>query len=81
MKAVDVPLINSTECENRLRQTVLKRTFVLDKESFLCAGGELKLKIFQNLQNCKIHKNFCLINIVGEVGKDACTGKFNIQKT
>jgi len=41
MKAVDLPLINSTECENRLRQTALKRTFVLDKESFLCAGGKI----------------------------------------
>ncbi|KAL7014526.1 hypothetical protein ACKWTF_015985 [Chironomus riparius] len=41
MKAVDVPLIDSTDCQNRLRQTALKRTFILDKESFLCAGGEV----------------------------------------
>ena len=40
MKAVDLPLISSNECESRLRQTNLKRTFMLDKDCFLCAGGK-----------------------------------------
>lgn len=39
-KEVDVPIRNSAECENSLRQTRLGSTFQLDTQSFICAGGE-----------------------------------------
>ncbi|KAG7187937.1 hypothetical protein KM043_013899 [Ampulex compressa] len=40
MKEIDVPILTQTECENSLRGTKLGQFFVLDKNSFLCAGGE-----------------------------------------
>ncbi|CAB3362924.1 Hypothetical predicted protein [Cloeon dipterum] len=40
MKHVDVPVIDPDECETRLRDTKLSQHFQLDKQSFLCAGGE-----------------------------------------
>ena len=55
MKAVDLPLINSNECEKKLRQTALKRTFVLDKESFLCAGGK---KIYKYAKLSELRQSF-----------------------
>ena len=40
MKEVDVPIIDQNECENRLRATRLGSSFVLNRYSFICAGGE-----------------------------------------
>ncbi|XP_066591362.1 phenoloxidase-activating factor 2-like [Prorops nasuta] len=40
MKEVDVPIVSQPECEARLRATRLGSFFVLDKNSFICAGGE-----------------------------------------
>jgi secreted trypsin-like serine protease len=37
---VDVPLIDQTSCENQLRTTRLGSSFTLDRNSFMCAGGE-----------------------------------------
>ncbi|KAK0159793.1 hypothetical protein PV327_010868 [Microctonus hyperodae] len=41
LRDVDVPIINQTTCEARLRATRLGTHFVLDENSFMCAGGEL----------------------------------------
>lgn len=41
MKEVDVPLVNPVSCELQMRNTRLGPTFNLDRNSFLCAGGEL----------------------------------------
>nr|XP_040222106.2 phenoloxidase-activating factor 2-like [Anopheles coluzzii] len=40
-KEVDVPIVNSANCQTALRTTRLGGNFVLDTTSFLCAGGEL----------------------------------------
>lgn len=40
MKEVDVPIIDQTICEASLRQTRLGQYFFLNRNSFLCAGGE-----------------------------------------
>ncbi|XP_017886309.1 phenoloxidase-activating factor 2 [Ceratina calcarata] len=40
MKEVDVPIVDQTVCENDLRTTRLGQSFVLNRNSFLCAGGE-----------------------------------------
>ncbi|XP_015599347.1 phenoloxidase-activating factor 2 [Cephus cinctus] len=41
MKEVDVPILSQTTCETQLRGTRLGQFFVLDRNSFLCAGGEM----------------------------------------
>ena len=40
MKATDLPLVDAAECQKRLRTTKLRKNFILDTNSFLCAGGE-----------------------------------------
>ncbi|XP_016840461.1 phenoloxidase-activating factor 2 isoform X1 [Nasonia vitripennis] len=40
LKEVDVPILDNTDCENRLKQTRLGAAFVLNRVSFMCAGGE-----------------------------------------
>lgn len=40
IKKVDLPIIPPDDCQNRLRQTRLGSSFVLDTKSFTCAGGE-----------------------------------------
>ena len=40
LKEVDVPIVDSTNCENQLKQTRLGAAFILDRNSFICAGGE-----------------------------------------
>lgn len=37
---VDVPLVDQTTCQNTLRTTKLGSNFILDTNSFMCAGGE-----------------------------------------
>jgi len=39
LKKVNVPVVESNECENRLRQTKLTPLFQLSRTSFVCAGG------------------------------------------
>lgn len=39
-RAIDVPLTDANTCQAMLRTTRLGANFVLDKESFICAGGE-----------------------------------------
>ncbi|XP_040571487.1 phenoloxidase-activating factor 2 [Lepeophtheirus salmonis] len=46
LKQVEMNMVNSTECEKRLRRTRLGKSFKLD-ESFVCAGGE------KNKDTCK----------------------------
>lgn len=41
MKEVDVPILSQTACETSLRGTRLGQFFVFDKNSFICAGGEI----------------------------------------
>ncbi|XP_076160246.1 inactive CLIP domain-containing serine protease A3 isoform X2 [Ptiloglossa arizonensis] len=40
MKEVDVPIVDQKTCEDSLKKTRLGQYFSLDKNSFLCAGGE-----------------------------------------
>ncbi|CAG7818344.1 unnamed protein product [Allacma fusca] len=40
LREVDVPVVESNECEQRLRGTRLGGYFTLNRKSFLCAGGE-----------------------------------------
>lgn len=40
MKEVNVPIVDQRECERLLRATRLGANFMLDKSSFICAGGE-----------------------------------------
>ncbi|KAG8035130.1 hypothetical protein G9C98_001620 [Cotesia typhae] len=40
MKEVQVPIVDSNECEARLKTTRLSHNFKLDKNSLICAGGE-----------------------------------------
>ncbi|KAK0160139.1 hypothetical protein PV328_007576 [Microctonus aethiopoides] len=40
LRDVDVPIVDQTTCETRLRATRLGGHFVLNKDSFMCAGGE-----------------------------------------
>ncbi|KAL7301832.1 hypothetical protein TKK_0005439 [Trichogramma kaykai] len=40
MREVDVPILDGTDCENRLKNTRLGAAFILNRNSFLCAGGE-----------------------------------------
>lgn len=40
IKEVDVPIVDSTVCQNLLRSTRLGANFQLDTNSFMCAGGE-----------------------------------------
>jgi hypothetical protein len=40
MKEVDVPILDINDCQNRLRQTRLGANYMINKNSFLCAGGE-----------------------------------------
>lgn len=39
LKEVDVPVQDPFVCQERLRNTRLGQTFILDRNSFLCAGG------------------------------------------
>merc|ERR1712071_261951 len=39
LKKVNVPIVDSNDCEKRLRQTKLTRFFQLSRTSFICAGG------------------------------------------
>jgi len=41
LKKVDVPVLDSNDCEQRLRRTRLGQFFQLSRSSFVCAGGEL----------------------------------------
>lgn len=40
MKEVDVPIVDQSTCENDLRKTRLGQSFILNRNSFICAGGE-----------------------------------------
>jgi len=40
LKKVDIPVLDSNECEARLRLTRLTQNFQLSRSSFICAGGE-----------------------------------------
>lgn len=40
MREVDVPIVDPTVCENLLKQTRLGAAFILNRNSFMCAGGE-----------------------------------------
>lgn len=40
MKEIWIDVIDPDTCQEALRKTRLGRFFVLDKESFICAGGE-----------------------------------------
>ncbi|XP_011505633.1 PREDICTED: trypsin-3-like [Ceratosolen solmsi marchali] len=40
IKEVDVPILDINDCENYLRQTRLGANYVLNKNTFICAGGE-----------------------------------------
>ena len=40
LKKVDVPVLDSNDCESRLRTTRLGSAFQLSRSSFVCAGGE-----------------------------------------
>jgi secreted trypsin-like serine protease len=40
LKEVDLPIVDSNECEGRLKSTRLGHAFHLHRKSFLCAGGE-----------------------------------------
>lgn len=40
MKEVDVPIVDTNNCQTQLRTTRLGSSFVLDSTSFMCAGGE-----------------------------------------
>ncbi|KAK0087501.1 hypothetical protein PV325_000837 [Microctonus aethiopoides] len=40
LKEVDVPIVDQNTCETRLRATRLGQYFILDRNSFMCAGGE-----------------------------------------
>lgn len=40
LKKVDVPVLDSNDCEQRLRRTRLGPFFQLSRSSFVCAGGE-----------------------------------------
>ncbi|XP_034933815.1 transmembrane protease serine 9-like [Chelonus insularis] len=40
LREVDVPIVDQNNCETRLRNTRLGQGFVLDRNSFICAGGE-----------------------------------------
>lgn len=37
---VDVPIVDQTTCQAKLRTTRLGQNFFLDTNSFICAGGE-----------------------------------------
>ncbi|XP_069952108.1 phenoloxidase-activating factor 2-like [Cherax quadricarinatus] len=39
LKEVDVPMVDSIVCQHRLRNTRLGQDFLLDRRSFVCAGG------------------------------------------
>ncbi|KAG7165472.1 Phenoloxidase-activating factor 2-like 1 [Homarus americanus] len=39
LKEVDLPVVDPTVCQERLRQTRLGTDFILDSNSFVCAGG------------------------------------------
>lgn len=64
MKKVDVPILPSVECEEKLRQTRLESDFELH-EGFMCAG-EYSIYFF------KLDNKFSLVG--GEEGKGTCTG-------
>ncbi|KAG5667069.1 hypothetical protein PVAND_015069 [Polypedilum vanderplanki] len=40
LSSVDLPIVDQATCQTQLRNTTLGKTFVLDKNSFICAGGE-----------------------------------------
>ncbi|KAG5669222.1 hypothetical protein PVAND_017114 [Polypedilum vanderplanki] len=40
LKEIDLPLIDQTTCEAQLKATRLGENFTLDRNSFVCAGGE-----------------------------------------
>lgn len=39
LKKIELPVVPSDQCQNKLRTTRLGRYFILDP-SFICAGGE-----------------------------------------
>jgi secreted trypsin-like serine protease len=41
LRQTDVPLVNAEKCQEQLRTTSLGPEYVLDAESFICAGGEV----------------------------------------
>ncbi|XP_057336402.1 phenoloxidase-activating factor 2-like, partial [Microplitis mediator] len=41
LRQVEVPIVDQSTCENKLRNTRLGQAFILDKVSFMCAGGEI----------------------------------------
>ena len=63
---VDIPLVDQASCLTKLRTTKLGSNFVLDNNSFLCAGGESgKGKKPSTLSVPNVEKFYF---------KDACTG-------
>ena len=40
LREVDLPIVDDDVCEVQLQRTRLTHSFRLDKNSFLCAGGE-----------------------------------------
>lgn len=40
MKDVEIPLVETNNCQTQMRATRLGANFVLDAISFMCAGGE-----------------------------------------
>lgn len=51
-RQVDLPIIDTTTCQNLLRQTPLGSRYHLDASSFICAGGE------RGKGNNSIYKSF-----------------------
>lgn len=64
---VDVPIVDQTTCQTKLRTTRLGSNFNLDAFSFMCAGGEAgkgeKLKLI-----------FLVVKKLKAFLTDACTG-------
>lgn len=83
LKEVDVPILDNTDCENRLKQTRLGAAFVLHRSSFMCAGGEagkdactVSIFILLDLWKPKIHTRIIIYSINYEIGYI-----FNTRKT
>jgi hypothetical protein len=41
LREVDVPIVSGDDCQEKLRRTALGKYFRLDRQSFICAGGEM----------------------------------------
>lgn len=40
LKEVDLPIVENIDCQAKFRNTRLGSSFVLNEDSFICAGGE-----------------------------------------